>query len=172
MDLNLITFREKTKILLTTCLMKLINFVLERVLNKYYEFNNKMTETINEDFLFHYFLMSFKIMVIISLLAICVITVLLTKSLYKFSQGKKNRKKLILLCISIFALTLSYGIREFLPMQNFDKYEIILRDFLFFVCFYFFFADLMSLDGRKIFFYANIIILILISILSSLDLIL
>lgn len=121
-----------------------------------------MAEKINEDFLFHYFLLSFKIMVVISILAICVITVLLTKSLYKFSQGKKNRKKLILLCISIFALTITYGIREFLPMQNFDKFEIILKDFLFFVCFYFFFADLMSLDGRKNYFYVNLIILILI----------
>lgn len=77
--------------------------------------------------------------ILFSLLIICLLTFTLTMTLFTFKTGIKSWNKMILISLSILSLTIIYGVNELYPLYYFDKSEPILRDLLFFICFYFFF---------------------------------
>ena len=91
---------------------------------------------------------------------ITLLTTYIVVGLYRYRANKKNRKKLLFLCISILTLTTSYILQEFYQFILFNKFEILMRDFLFLICFYFFFLDLISIDNQIGIFYITVFLLV------------
>ena len=133
-------------------------------MNTYEQFSN--SENIPKEI--YWGLKSF---IILSTIIIGIFTLYISYQLYNYQQFKQNRKKLLFLCSSILCLTMCYAMQEIIQFFFFEKMETIFRDFLYLICFYFFFLDLIPMQDNNFGFYSFIAILIFGQALNGYDLI-
>lgn len=114
---------------------------------------------------------SLRAFVILSTALISISAISLSLKLYNHHAIRRNPKKNLFLCLSLLALSSSYCLYEFLTIAIFDKVEIMFRDLLFLLCFYFFFLDLIPVSGNRMSFYVGLGILGTIQAISCADLV-
>ena len=120
-----------------------------------------------------YIFCSMSIVVIAVSLILAIISILIFISLYKYEFPSKNRKILILLMLTNLLICCLYIFNEFLSINNLEKIEAFLRDCIFFICFYYFFQNMLYISNqRKNVFWILMSLIFFLQILSLFQLIL
>jgi hypothetical protein len=119
-----------------------------------------------------YIFCSMSFLVIISSVILALTSLVVFISLYRYEFPNKNRKILIWLMLTNLVICVIYFINEFVKIAHFDKVENFFRDCLFFICFLYFFQNMLYISKqKKIVFWIIMSMILIIQILSLIQLI-